>query len=189
MSSEFGRDRAREFYEIMRENLESGSNRKNDLLDSMLARRIKKRRVLMVEGMLGDCQEFHRRHWKQSCFRREPDLSLSEFDQDLLKRCINRQSRAWEGFTDRFSGLILKVALATAEQRGLTLSENESGDLVAEVFLEIMRDDFRLLREFHETCSLASYLTVLARRVIVKQLQPQNPTDSNSDPLGVASEN
>ena len=49
-------------------------------------------------------------------------------------------------------------------------------DLCAEVFLQIIRDDFAILRHFRGQSSLATYLTVIARRVVVRELLRRKPT-------------
>ncbi len=41
---------------------------------------------------------------------------------------------------------------------------------MGDVFLTIVSDDFACLRRFQRGCSLATYLTVIARRVITRQL-------------------
>jgi RNA polymerase sigma-70 factor (ECF subfamily) len=43
-------------------------------------------------------------------------------------------------------------------------------DLASEVFLALIDDDFATLRHFREESSLATYLTVVARRVVVREL-------------------
>jgi RNA polymerase sigma-70 factor (ECF subfamily) len=63
------------------------------------------------------------------------------------------------------------VANHTAGSRGKELDEATRDDLVAEVFLTIISDDFGVLRRFRRNCSLATYLTVISRRVIARQLQ------------------
>jgi RNA polymerase sigma-70 factor (ECF subfamily) len=97
-------------------------------------------------------------------------VSLSEVDRQLLQRCLDSAPRAWQDFVDRFLGLVVHVANHAAEARGLTLDEATRDDLVAEVFLTLVVNDFGVLRRFRRNCSLATYLTVVARRVIVRRL-------------------
>jgi RNA polymerase sigma-70 factor, ECF subfamily len=97
-------------------------------------------------------------------------VSLSDVDRLLLDRCISGSPRAWEDFVDRFLGLVIHVANHTCQARGLMLQAAVRDDLVAEVFLAIVANDFAALRRFQRNCSLATYLTVIARRVIVRQL-------------------
>ncbi|KAA1259232.1 RNA polymerase sigma factor SigX [Rubripirellula obstinata] len=97
-------------------------------------------------------------------------MSLSEVDRLLLQRCLDSAPRAWEDFIDRFLGLVVHVANHTATTRGLSLDTATRDDLVAEVFLALVREDFAVLRRFRRNCSLATYLTVISRRIIVRRM-------------------
>jgi RNA polymerase sigma-70 factor, ECF subfamily len=97
-------------------------------------------------------------------------VGLSEIDRNLLDRCLERKPRAWEDFTDRFMGLVTHVVNHTARARSVRLSDADREDLCAEVFLATIKNDFALLRNFRGKCSLATYLTVVARRIVVKEL-------------------
>ena len=97
-------------------------------------------------------------------------VALSEIDRDLLERCIERKPRAWEDFVDRFMGLAVHVVNHTARVRSLRLTSEDREDLCAAVFLEIIKEDFALLRHFRRQCSLATYLAVVARRVVVREI-------------------
>lgn len=97
-------------------------------------------------------------------------MSLSEVDRQLLQRCLDGGPRAWEDFVDRFLGLVTHVANHVAMTRGESIDAAARDDLVADVFLAIVGDDFAVLRRFRRNCSLATYLTVIARRVIVRRL-------------------
>ena len=98
-------------------------------------------------------------------------MVLSEIDRHLLERCLERKPRAWEDFVDRFLGLVIHVINHTAESRRLRMTPELRDDLCSEVFLALLKDDFAVLRRFHGRCSLASYLCVVARRVVVRALQ------------------
>lgn len=97
-------------------------------------------------------------------------MSLSEVDRVLLQRCLDGAPRAWQDFADRFLGLVVHVTNHTARVRGVSLDDASRDDLVAEVFLELLRNDFAVLRRFRRNSSLATYLTVVARRVVVRRL-------------------
>lgn len=90
-----------------------------------------------------------------------------------MQRCIAREPRAWQEFVDRFVGLVLHVIDHTAQARSLALPQEDREDLVAEVFVVLLQDDFRVLRQFRGDSSLATYLTVVARRVVLRQLARQ----------------
>jgi RNA polymerase sigma-70 factor (ECF subfamily) len=100
-------------------------------------------------------------------------VALSEIDRNLLQRCLARKPRAWEDFVDRFMGLVVHVVSHSAQSRSLRLSSEDREDLVAQVFLTIVKDDLAVLRHFRGDSSLATYLTVIARRVVVGELLKQ----------------
>jgi len=97
-------------------------------------------------------------------------VALSEIDRNLLQRCLHKKPRAWEDFVDRFMGLVVHVVNHTAQARSVRLTVEDRDDLCGEVFLTLVRDDFGVLRRFRGQSSLATYLTVVARRVVVREI-------------------
>lgn len=99
-----------------------------------------------------------------------PPTLVTARDRDLLRRCLANAPAAWESFLERFGGLLAFVVTRAAAQRGRTLSVTDRDDLVADVMVELVRDDAAVLRGFAGRASLATYLTVIARRVAVRRL-------------------
>ena len=97
-------------------------------------------------------------------------MTLLDVDRQLLDRCLDNEPNAWEAFINRFLGLVVHVVNHTATSRGIQLTSTERDDLVSEVFLAIISNDRAVLRRFRRQSSLATYLTVIARRVIVFHL-------------------
>ena len=97
-------------------------------------------------------------------------MALSELDRGLLQSCLAGKPRAWENFVDRFLGLVVHVVNHSALCRSIRITAEDRDDLVAEVFLTIVNNDFAVLRRFSGRSSLATYLTVIARRVVVRDL-------------------
>ncbi|HUY92966.1 MAG TPA: sigma-70 family RNA polymerase sigma factor [Pirellulales bacterium] len=97
-------------------------------------------------------------------------MALSDIDRNLLDRCLVQKPRAWEDFVDRFMGLVVHVTNHSAQCRSIRLTPEDREDLCAEVFLAIIKDDYAVLRHFRRQSSLATYLTVIARRVVVRAL-------------------
>jgi len=107
-------------------------------------------------------------------------VALSDIDRNLLDRCLANKPRAWEDFVDRFMGLVVHVINHTAQCRSIRLTAADREDLAAEVFLAIVDKDFAVLRHFRRQSSLATYLTVISRRVVVRKLV----NGRNAVPLG-----
>jgi RNA polymerase sigma-70 factor (ECF subfamily) len=102
-------------------------------------------------------------------------VALSPKDRNLLQRCLARRQGAWEEFVNRFLGLVIHVVNHTVTSRSLDLSPTDREDLTAEVFLTLVSNDFAVLRRFRGDSSLATYLTVVARRVVVRELLKRKP--------------
>ena len=100
-------------------------------------------------------------------------MVLSGSDRSLLQRCLNYQPNSWEKFVDRYLGLVVHVVNHTAQARSLQLAEQDREDLCAEVFLGLLQNDLAALRAFRGECSLATYLTVVARRIVIRKLNKQ----------------
>jgi RNA polymerase sigma-70 factor (ECF subfamily) len=117
---------------------------------------------------------------------KESSVALTHLDRDLLKRCLSRHSGAWNDFVDRFLGLVYHVVHHTAHLRSTPLRPEDVEDLSAEVMLQIVANDYAVLRQFRGASSLATYLTVIARRICVQELarrmaarEVQPPTDAD----------
>jgi RNA polymerase sigma-70 factor, ECF subfamily len=113
-------------------------------------------------------------------------VALSEIDRNLLTRCLARKPRAWEDFVDRFMGLVIHVVNHSAQSRSIRLSAEDREDLAADVFLTVVKDDFAVLRHFRSESSLATYLTVVTRRVVVQQLLKHKSAARLTTPAGEA---
>lgn len=97
-------------------------------------------------------------------------MALTEIDRTLLKRCLSEEPGAWKDFVDRFIGLFVHVINHTAHARSVPLGPDDVEDLCAEIFVTLLSNDYAALRHFRGKSSLATYLTVIARRIVVKQI-------------------
>jgi RNA polymerase sigma-70 factor (ECF subfamily) len=97
-------------------------------------------------------------------------VALTEIDRNLLSRCLTNQPGAWRDFVDRFLGLFVHVINHTAHARSVPLTPELVDDLCAEVFVRLLENDYAILRRFRGKSSLATYLTVIARRIVVKEM-------------------
>lgn len=92
-------------------------------------------------------------------------------DRQLVDACLAGTPGGWDLFIRRFGRLIAEVVTRTADRRLRGLSATDRDDLVAEVFAELLARDAAALRMFSGRSTLTTYLTVIARRVTVRQLQ------------------
>jgi RNA polymerase sigma-70 factor (ECF subfamily) len=97
-------------------------------------------------------------------------VALTDLDRSLLDRCLNRDGAAWRDFVDRFAGLFVHVIRHTAQARSVKLDASDTDDLCAEIFVAMLADNLVILRRFRGESSLATYLTVVARRIVVREI-------------------
>lgn len=117
----------------------------------------------------------------------EPSTSaLSDADRRLVAACIAGEANAWETLVDRYGRLIAHVASRTASQRGQTVGPADREDLVAEVVLELLRNDASALRSFAGRASLPTYLTVISRRVAARRMHAALPAGDRRPPRAAA---
>jgi RNA polymerase sigma-70 factor (ECF subfamily) len=97
-------------------------------------------------------------------------VPLRDIDSKLIERCLKKQAGAWNDFVDRYMGLIYHVIQHVAYARSRQLSSEDVEDIAAEILLRLVEHDYSVLRKFKGLSSLPTYLTVIARRVCVKEL-------------------
>lgn len=97
-------------------------------------------------------------------------MPLSNLDRKLLTDLLNGQSGAWKLFVDRYTPLILQVIQHTAHAHTLKLNADDIEDLCADTMAELLVRDMAALRTFRGRCSLATFLGVIARRIVVRRL-------------------
>jgi RNA polymerase sigma-70 factor (ECF subfamily) len=97
-------------------------------------------------------------------------VPLTDTDRKLLIDLLAGQSGAWRLFVDRFTSLIIQVIKHTAQAHSLKLNADDIEDLCADTFAELLLRDMAALRGFRGRSSLATYLSVITRRVVVRKL-------------------
>lgn len=102
-------------------------------------------------------------------------MVLSDLDRDLLSRCLARIDGAWEDFIDRYLALITHVVTSTAKIRLNHIPDEVRDDMVAEILLAIVDDDYAILRRFKGQSSLGTYLVVVARRIAARRAMKLSP--------------
>lgn len=107
-----------------------------------------------------------------------PPMALTEIDRTLIKRCLTRQPGAWKDFVDRFLGLFIHVVNHTMHAHSVRATQDDIDELCSEIFLEILAHDMRVLQNFRGKSSLATYLTIIARRVTIKRLMHKRRAES-----------
>lgn len=97
-------------------------------------------------------------------------MALTAVDRSILQKLLHHETGAWNDFVDRFIGLIYHVIHYTAHLRSNPVTAELVEDIADGILAELAANDYALLRQFHGKSSLATYLTVIARRICVREL-------------------
>lgn len=97
-------------------------------------------------------------------------MALTAVDRSILQRLLQRDSGAWNDFVDRFLGIIYHTIHYSAHLRSNPLTPELVEDIAQEILTQLAANDYALLRQFRAKSSLATYLTVIGRRISVREL-------------------
>lgn len=80
-----------------------------------------------------------------------------------LDGCIKGRKHAWDAFVQQTAGLVYAAVQRTMRGAGATAA-GDIEDRVQDVFVKLLQDNCRLLRQFDpKRASLSTYLTLVAR--------------------------
>jgi RNA polymerase sigma-70 factor (ECF subfamily) len=80
-----------------------------------------------------------------------------------LDALVRGDKAGWDAFVDRYMPVVLSAVSRAFSARGLH-DEDEIRDTVQDVFVRLVKNDYRLLRSFDpERASLPTWLTIVAR--------------------------
>jgi len=105
-------------------------------------------------------------------------VAYTDTDRRLLQQCVSRTPGGWEHFVDRFIGIFVHVIQHTAHARSVPLNSDDVDDLCADIFVTLLKDDFKVLRRFRGESALSTYLTVVARRIVVHQIVARRKSEA-----------
>jgi len=88
-----------------------------------------------------------------------------------LAACTSGDKRAWDAFVARWSPIIYAAAHRTLGRRGRNDPE-EVADVAQDVFVRLVKGDFRLLKTYDPArASLSTWLTLVTRSVAIDRLR------------------
>lgn len=97
-----------------------------------------------------------------------------------LNACVGGDKQAWDAFVDRYAGVIhaaVRKAVGTQETQIARVD-----DIAQEVFVRLIKDDFRLLKTFDaDRASLVTWLTLVSRSVAIDQLRMSRRATASLD--------
>lgn len=108
----------------------------------------------------------------QSVVAQASSGTQSDSNDDLLlvRRLVAGDGSAWQSLVNGYQRLVLARILATARELNQGLGSADAEDLCAEVFSQLVRDDFAALKRFEGRSTLATWLCVVTRRIVLRRL-------------------
>ncbi len=81
-------------------------------------------------------------------------------DLEFVHRRVKGGKRAWDEFVEKYSSLIYNYIHSVLKIKGHTFTQENINDLFQEIFLSLVKDNFKKLSSFKAKngCSLASWL-------------------------------
>jgi len=89
-----------------------------------------------------------------------------------LQPCLKGDKKAWDAFVEKYSPMIFAAVQRTLRSSAANIPGRTLEDIAQEVFVRLIRDDYRLLRQFDpKRASLSTWLALVARSVCIDQLR------------------
>lgn len=92
-------------------------------------------------------------------------------DKRLIKKCLEKDKKAWDRFVDQYSGLIANAVVKTLKQYSIPLDSDLVDDLFQSVFVSLLENDGKKLRQFQWKCRLSSWLHLIAVRITIDHIR------------------
>lgn len=110
---------------------------------------------------------------------------------ELVARCAQGDTAAWDDFVDHYGPLLVALVRRMLARRTGRAADTDVDEIVAEVFLALVRRERRLLHRFDPTYRLSTYLGVICRTHVLRHLrrgrrQPLDMEDARHVPAGAA---
>lgn len=95
----------------------------------------------------------------------------AQYEADLVRRCAEGERAAWEAFVDGYGTLIHALARRMLSRFTRRAADTDVDEIVAEVFLALLRRDRILLHRYNPEYRLSTYLGVIARTEVLRFLR------------------
>ncbi len=96
-------------------------------------------------------------------------------DADLVRRLVAGDAEAWACFVDRHGPWIHGLVRRMLERRTGRGDAADVDEVVAEVFLSLLRDDRRLLRRYDPAWRFGTWIGVICRTAVGRRLRRARP--------------
>jgi RNA polymerase sigma-70 factor (ECF subfamily) len=94
--------------------------------------------------------------------------------------------KAWDAFVGRFAPVIYAAVSRTLGSRSSPAGQHDIEDIVQDVFVRLLGNDYRLLRTYDPNrASLVTWLTIVARSTALDHLRKRRPEAANIEAVAL----
>ena len=104
----------------------------------------------------------------------DPNHGERHTEVELVAACAAGDAQAWEAFVDRFGPLLTALARRMLARRTGRARDADVDEVVADVFLALLRRDRILLKRYDPTYRVSTFLGVFCRTVVLRLLRRGN---------------
>lgn len=89
-------------------------------------------------------------------------------DKALVRKCIEGSAAAWDTFVERYARYVHSVVFKTLRAGRWPAKQEDAEDILGQVFLSFLENDYQLLRNFEWRCSLKTWIWIVARKMVIR---------------------
>lgn len=104
-------------------------------------------------------------------------------DASLVRRCIANEPDAWHDLVVAHRENVRWAIVRAGRAQGLAFSEHDLDDIESSLFLSLMADDARRLRQFRGQASLRGWLRVAAANLAIDRARSHRRASRRAAPL------
>lgn len=90
---------------------------------------------------------------------------------EFIRRCIGGDKQAWDKFVKQYSRLIYSYIYLILKQRNISFTTSLVEDLFQDIFLHLVKDNFKKLSQFKGRSSFSSWLKVVVINFVLDFLR------------------
>ena len=105
-------------------------------------------------------------------------------ERALARRCADGDAGAWEAFHRAYAAAVRQAVLAAFLRRRGRAQPDDVENLVQKVFVHLLEDGGRRLRSFEGKSRLATWLSVVASRLVLNALAGQSGREAHETAAG-----
>jgi len=99
--------------------------------------------------------------------------SIFSKERKLLRKCLAHDNKAWARFVDEYHRLICNAIAQTLRKHSFPIENQIVDDLFQSVFLSLVDQNCKKLRQFKWNCKLSSWLHIISVRETIDFLRKQ----------------